>query len=147
MNVFIRPFHENDIEELQKLVAPLFSIAFYWDPVALNRELSAATTWVLESQGQIASFICMRDLGQAWDLTLVASRLEFQRKGFMEKLMNFVISKYAGQRQLWLEVHQDNFTAQKFYQKMGFIHTGTRGGYYKDGSAALLFTFGDPDFS
>jgi ribosomal protein S18 acetylase RimI-like enzyme len=109
----------------------------FHDPASLPLKLCG-------HHGEVLAFVCLRDLTQAWDLTMVATKLERQRSGVMEKLMSFIIGKYAIDRPLWLEVHQNNRGAQKFYKKMGFQHTGNRGGYYSDGSAALLFTFQNP---
>jgi ribosomal-protein-alanine N-acetyltransferase len=140
----IRPYNVSDREQLQALVRPLVGVAFNWSKENLDKELHEAQTWVLVESDQVLAFVCLRDLTQAWDLTMVATKLERQRSGVMEKLMSFIIGKYAVDRPLWLEVHQNNRGAQKFYKKMGFQHTGNRGGYYSDGSAALLFTFQNP---
>lgn len=140
----IRSFEISDEAQIQALAKPLVSVAFNWSEENLHKELIQAKTWVLEEEGEIKAFICLRDLFQAWDLTIVATLKTAHRQGYMRELMNFIIAKYAVDRQLWLEVHQDNFGAQKFYQAVGFKHSGTRGGYYSDGSAALLYTFEIP---
>lgn len=140
----IRRFEAADEEQIQALAKPLLGVAFNWSEENLRKELQQAMTLVLEDQGEIISFICLRDLFQAWDLTIVATKQSAHRQGCMRELMLFVIDQYAVDRQLWLEVHQDNIGAQKFYKSMGFEHSGTRGGYYSDGSAALLYTFRNP---
>lgn len=137
----IRKFKLEDSEQIQAFVKPMVNVSFNWTPEFLQKELEQAQTWVLTDHDEILAFICLRDLSQAWDLTIVATKPSAQRKGHMENLMSYVIAQFAAERQLWLEVHQDNLAAQKFYQKMGFRHSGTRGGYYSDGSAALLYTF------
>lgn len=140
----VRLFDIHDEEQIQALTRPLAGVAFNWSQENLHKELTQAKTWVLEVDHQIKAFICIRDIFQAWDLTIVATEKSAHRKGHMRKLMSFIIDKYSVDRPLWLEVHQNNLGAQKFYQAMGFIHSGTRGGYYSDGSAALLYTFHNP---
>ena len=143
-DIQIRSFDMKDKAQIHAIVKPLVSVAFNWSEENLERELDQAKTMVLEKEGRVIAFICLRDLLQAYDLTMVATDLGFQRQGYMELLMSAVIGKYAVDRQLWLEVHQSNKSAQSFYKKMGFEHSGTRGGYYSDGSAALLYTFRNP---
>ena len=65
---------------------------------------------------------------------------KFRKKGFGSCLMNFLISwciKFKINK-LFLEVSQNNITAQKFYNHFDFSTVGIRNNYYKDGSAALL---------
>ena len=65
---------------------------------------------------------------------------KFRKKGFGSCLMSFLIKwciKFNVNK-LFLEVSQNNITAQKFYNHFDFSTVGIRNNYYKDGSAALL---------
>ena len=65
---------------------------------------------------------------------------KFRKKGFGSCLMSFLIEwciKFNVNK-LFLEVSQNNITAQKFYNHFDFSTVGIRNNYYKDGSAALL---------
>ena len=65
---------------------------------------------------------------------------KFRKKGFGSCLMSFLINwclKFNVNK-LFLEVSQNNITAQKFYNHFDFSTVGIRNNYYKDGSAALL---------
>ena len=65
---------------------------------------------------------------------------KFRKKGFGSCLMSFLINwcKKFNVNKLFLEVSQNNITAQKFYNHFDFSTVGIRNNYYKDGSAALL---------
>ena len=65
---------------------------------------------------------------------------KFRKKGFGSCLMSFLINwciKFNVNK-LFLEVSQNNITAQKFYNHFDFSTVGIRNNYYKDGSAAIL---------
>ena len=57
----------------------------------------------------------------------------------MEKLLSSLIKKYP-QFEFWLDVHEDNVRALGVYKKLGFVASGCREKYYKDGGAAVLMT-------
>ena len=65
---------------------------------------------------------------------------KFRKKGLGSCLMSFLINwcKKFNVNKLFLEVSQNNITAQKFYNHFDFSTVGIRNNYYKDGSAALL---------
>ena len=62
---------------------------------------------------------------------------EFRKKGFMERLFN-TLFKMHPQALYWLDVHEQNKSAQKLYQKLGFSINGRRKSYYRDGGDSLL---------
>jgi ribosomal-protein-alanine N-acetyltransferase len=129
-----------DEDALLELIAPLQSAEFSWPRESFLSEFQTAHTWVLEIRQRIEAFVCVRDAGEAWELSVLATRQSEQGKGFMKTLLQRLISQYNHQRQLWLEVHEKNVAAQKLYEKCGFECQGTRLAYYRDGGAALLYT-------
>ena len=64
----------------------------------------------------------------------------YRKKGFGTYLMNYLINECEklNINKLFLEVSDNNFTAEKFYSRFDFSTVGTRKNYYKDGSNALL---------
>lgn len=55
----------------------------------------------------------------------------------MRKLMTYALSE--GALKMTLEVRETNYTAQNLYEKLGFVSSGARPGYYHDtGEAALI---------
>ena len=65
---------------------------------------------------------------------------KFRKKGFGTYLMKYLIKqcKKLNINKLYLEVSQNNRTAEKFYNRFDFCTVGVRRNYYKDGSDALL---------
>lgn len=68
---------------------------------------------------------------------------EFRGKNYAKLLLKKAvdIAKETQKSYLYLEVSENNPTAIKLYQKIGFQLSGKRKAYYKDGSTALLMRF------
>ena len=65
---------------------------------------------------------------------------KFRKKGFGSFFMRYLIKQCEklNINKLFLEVSQNNHTAEKFYSSFDFSTVGIRRNYYKDGSDALL---------
>ena len=65
---------------------------------------------------------------------------KYRKKGFGTYLMNYLIKRCEklNVNKLFLEVSQNNVTAENFYSNFDFSTVGKRRNYYKDGSDALL---------
>jgi len=65
---------------------------------------------------------------------------KFREKGFGSYLMSYLIEKCekSNLKKIFLEVSQDNVTAERFYSRFDFSTVGRRKNYYQDGSDALL---------
>jgi ribosomal-protein-alanine N-acetyltransferase len=129
-----------DEAQLLDLLKPLQSPSFHWPPDNFLSEFQACETWVLAAEGRLEAFICVRDAVDAWELSVLATRELAQGKGHMSILLKAVIERYNRERQLWLEVHENNTSARKLYEKCGFESQGQRPSYYRDGAAAILYT-------
>lgn len=138
--MLIRKATPHDESQILEVAKPQISVAFHWPPEVLRSELLTTECWLLEDNHRVLAFLCLRDLVDAWEISVVGTHPQFQRRGLMEQLLKSVIADRGSQRQLWLEVHEHNLKACNLYEKLGFKKSGTRGGYYKDGSAAVLYT-------
>ena len=150
-NFLLRRSERSDLPQLLLLLAPLRSTAFNWSEKSFRGEFEYSQTWVYQEVGQqvgqvadelakIKALICLRDATDAWEISIVATAVQFQKKGVMEAMMKALMERLGGERHLWLEVHEDNVIAQKLYQKLGFETNHRRGGYYSDGSAAIVMS-------
>lgn len=136
-----RAAQSEDLIQLQEIIDPYRSAAFNWPPSHFEPEFAHAQTWVLlESDDKIVAFCCIRDSVDAWEISVLATRKGFEGHGLMRHLLRRIIEHYGRKRHFWLEVHETNLRAQKLYEQFGFIKEGRRGGYYSDGSSALLYT-------
>lgn len=113
---------------------------FYWPQDLLGAELATAEAVGIFSGTNLAGFVLYRELDRAWEISLVASHPKFRRQGLMEKLFAYLIAAKGQERELWLEVHEENVAAQKLYEKLGFKEVRRRPRYYKDGGSAILYT-------
>ncbi len=139
--MIIRKAQASDLPELMEIIRPFQSPQFNWPEAVFSTEFANTECWVLSAHGKIQSFVCLRDAVAAFELSVLATRQGASGKGHMSSLILHVQSLYGHERQLWLEVHESNISAQKLYEKLGFQMTGRRGGYYQDGSQAFLYTF------
>ena len=129
-----------DEVQLLELLRPLQSPSFHWPADNFLSEFQACETWVLATEELIEAFICVRDAVDAWELSVLGTRDSSQGKCRMSALLKAVIERYNCERQLWLEVHENNTSARKLYEKCGFESQGQRLSYYRDGAAAILYT-------
>jgi ribosomal-protein-alanine N-acetyltransferase len=141
MSLIVRKATDRDLPDLLQLIKPFRSPAFNWSEELFRSEFSNVQTWVLEKDHQdIVAFACLRDAVDAWEISILATHQDYHGQGCMQALLEDLVRKFGGERHFWLEVHEKNVAAQKLYEKMGFQHDGHRGGYYSDGSSALLYS-------
>jgi len=129
-----------DLPALLEIIAPYYSAGFHWSDTLFCTEFDYSTTWVLEIDSQIQAFCCLRDVVDAWEISVLATRVSEQGKGLMQRLLNEIFQQNGRRRHYWLEVHEKNVGAQKLYEKVGFRRDGVRGGYYTDGSTAFMYS-------
>ncbi|KYG60360.1 peptide N-acetyltransferase [Bdellovibrio bacteriovorus] len=113
---------------------------FYWPADLLGAELATAEAVGVFKGEELAGFVLYRDLPDAWEISLVASHPRFRRQGLMERLFAHLIAAKGQDKQLWLEVHEENVSAQKLYEKLGFKEVRRRPRYYGDGATAILYS-------
>ncbi len=115
---------------------------FYWPMDLLGAEIATAESLGVFEGELLVGFVLYRELPGVWEISLVATHPRFSRRGFMSALLKQLIDAKGRERELWLEVHQDNHLAQQLYEKLGFQMSGRRPKYYQDGATALLYTYG-----
>lgn len=74
------------------------------------------------------------------NLISLAIAPKWRKKGFGEYLMNRImeITKSHGAKKIYLEVREKNFTAIRFYKKLGFQVKSKLSNYYKNQESALV---------
>ena len=92
--------------------------------------------------GRPQAFILFQKLPQAWEILHLATHPDWWRQNLMEELLREWLSSRPQDKPVWLEVHEGNHPARQLYEKIGFKGTGRRPGYYSDGGAAILFSYG-----
>jgi ribosomal-protein-alanine N-acetyltransferase len=141
-----RPLTRMDSEAVLALVQEIetaqgLGADFYWPQEALEGELWTAEGWGAFHQGKLRAFALYRFNPQAFEISVVATALYERKQGWMEKLLTKAVDALSQEREVWLEVHENNLAAQKLYEKLGFSRVGERPSYYRDLKKAYLYSF------
>ena len=122
---------------LAALISP--SPGFNWPAAKLKTELSLVETLVLEMDQKIVSFLCYRDLGDLFEISVLGTHPQFFRQGYQSDLIKCLqVLAAKQQRRIILEVHLQNEEARPLYLKLGFLEIHRRKNYYPDGGCALV---------
>ena len=109
---------------------------FHWPAEHLKSEFRHARGAGLWDGGELMAFVFWRQAGGENEITVLASRKDFARRGWMKKLLSGL---FAATSQRWLlEVHGANRAALSLYEFAGFREIGRRPKYYRDGGSAVL---------
>jgi ribosomal protein S18 acetylase RimI-like enzyme len=142
MRVRLADFNDHDqiIQISEEIYHSIENKAYFnWPKAQLLSELEKTNSLVLEVDTQIVSFVCYRDMGDVLEVSVLATSLLQQKKAYQQRLLEHLLHIAAKQRKpVFLEVHSQNQSAVKLYQKMGFILTHLRKKYYSDMSDALV---------
>lgn len=106
-------------------------------------ENKLATYLVVEIAGEIVGYAGFWGVIYEAQITNVAIKQDFQRKGLGHALMKELIEEAKRQNlvRMSLEVRPSNPTARGLYFDFGFEEVGVRPGYYMDnGEAAILMS-------
>lgn len=143
MNIGIfRPMTWDDITPVVALEQVTFSSP--WSREAFETELASnvmARYVVLEVEGKVAGYAGMWIVVNEAHIMNVAVEAPLRGRGLGELLMRHMLEVAAknGAERMTLEVRRSNMTARKLYDKLGFVESGVRAGYYSDnGEDALL---------
>ncbi|MBI5668692.1 MAG: GNAT family N-acetyltransferase [Chloroflexi bacterium] len=94
----------------------------------LAQGMSLGYVWV--QQGRLVGNVSVypanapADLAKAWIIANVAVHPDYQRRGIARRLMQAsldLVQRQSGSKAI-LQVDADNFTAQRLYERLGFIH-------------------------
>ncbi len=130
---------------------------------ALEREVETAAHWgereygalfaadapkrmalVATQQESICGFAIARCGADEWEIENVVVALDHRRAGVGSALVRQILlgAREAGAGSVLLEVRESNTAARQLYEKLGFIESGRRPGYYRDPPEdALLLRF------
>jgi ribosomal-protein-alanine N-acetyltransferase len=111
-----------------------------WTEVSLREELQIAKSLGLWRDGSLKAFVFFRELPDQIEISWLATRRSDWGRGLMRELLSATFDAHRHKSEVWLEVHENNLSAQKLYEKLGFKLTGKRPRYYHDGASALLYT-------
>ncbi len=143
----IRRLESSDVAEIFLILrelyeAPAFPLGGSWNESLLMRELESGSGLGFFEGSELQAFVLFRRAGGISDISILGTRRGSQRKGFMRQLLkNLTESAKASGEKVWLEVHADNIAARKMYESLGFLISGERRAYYRNGASAVLYTY------
>ena len=139
----IRDMHEDDVSAVMEIERASFNepwaeIHFYFDLYS-----KVSYNWVAENKNEICAYVCFWKIQDEVHINNIAVKEANRHQGVAQKLLNKMLS-FAfkkGVKSMTLEVNEHNISAQKFYEKNGFIEVGRRPKYYEyDQADALILT-------
>jgi [ribosomal protein S18]-alanine N-acetyltransferase len=113
-----------------------------WRRESLREALAAHPYMYLMVSGQTAAVILYHQPSiDIAEILFLATQTSLQNQGFMRQLLEFFRASLGSAHKIWLECREDNMSARTLYLHFGFKEAGRRIGYYKDGTAAILFDY------
>ena len=139
-----RPMSVNDLKGVSKLEALTYAGTAHtpWSEKSFYEELTRPdrSWWLAHDRGTPVGFAGGRLVGAEFEIEEVVVDGQRRREGIASKLVERVAydAQMLGAHTVVLEVAENNETAQKLYEYLGFEKTGARPGYYAPDVAALL---------
>lgn len=136
----IRPMRETDASAAAELEAQVFSEP--WSESAFCETLTYDYTYYYtakedalehtEEGGELIGICGLRNIAGEGEITNVAVRGDYRRKGIAELLLRETLKKgnEIGIRKFTLEVRSSNIPAIRLYEKLGFRSEGMRKNFY-----------------
>lgn len=87
--------------------------------------------------GGLEAFVLFKHLGAVIEILLIYS--DKNTPGAGQRVMEALKQANPEAEEIWLEVHEGNGAAIRFYERQGFIKVSRRSNYYPDGKAALNY--------
>ena len=125
---------ESDLPAVAELERICFSDP--WSENLLREELEQSYSLFLTAfmGDEVAGYIGAQHLGDCAYICNVAVSPAFRRQHIGYALMDAQIglARLAGMNEVTLEVRTSNEAARALYEKIGFVHLGTRPGFYSN---------------
>lgn len=134
--------------QIRKLVSEIYNMLsnkaeFNWPDSMLEDELTKVSGLVFIENDELQSFVCYRDVGDCFEISILATGLSYQKKGYQTKIIKYLQQVAALQnKSIVLEVHEQNQAAMQFYLSLSFNQINRRKSYYKDQSDAIVMLWG-----
>ncbi len=139
----IRNMTIKDLDRVMEIERESFPLP--WSKESYLGELSNtyASYRVCDAEGEIVGFGGIWVVFEEAHITNVAIAQDFRQRGMGKRLMRKLeeIARDKRAIRILLEVRPSNMAAQIMYNKLGFVPTGLRKGYYSDNNEdAILMT-------
>lgn len=132
-NIQIRMATLDDIESIAKIEQECFSMPWSYNAIEESMQKDYAYFVVAVFDGEIVGYIGMYKSFDEGDITNVAIKTLYRRKGIANRLLNYIfdICKNIGVERILLEVRESNAGAIALYENNGFENIGLRKNFYE----------------
>jgi len=138
--IIIRPMTEPDLDAVQVIEQTSFPVP--WQRVHFLHELSAPHSFpfVAATEGTVVGYVCLQSLFEEAQILDIAVDPRQRGKGIARLLMAhaFAAAREQGAEFMALEVRASNTPAITLYERLGFVRTHVRQGYYEGREDAVL---------
>ncbi len=144
--VTVRPLRPSDLDAVERIERGSYPTP--WSRSMFAGELAKPSSVCLGAfQGEdMLGYLIVARYVDAWHVMNVAVDEGFRgrgiARGMLERLFELTIGDV--ERGYTLEVRVSNETAIDLYQRLGFVETGVRRGYYTDNREDALIMWRDP---
>lgn len=133
-DLIFSPLHPLHIDQMEQIEIECFSVP--WSREALEEELEnpyAHYVVCTDGAGNVLGYIGSRIVLDSADITNVAVRPQYRRRGIARQLVGRMLEQMAekGVAGVLLEVRESNLPAQNCYAQAGFTVVGRRKNYYE----------------
>ncbi len=131
-----------EIRDIYKALPDSEEFGLIWTDNMLIESLKSQEVFGLfDEEGLLKSFLIVKKISpDIHEIHMMMTHPEIVRRGFMAQLFQAWLQTCARPWEIWLEVHERNLAAIRFYEKQGFLLDSHRANYYPDGGAALLYS-------
>lgn len=132
-NIQIRMATLDDIESIAKIEQECFSMPWSYNAIEESMQKDYAYFVVAVFDSEIVGYIGMYKSFDEGDITNVAIKILYRRKGIANRLLNYIfdICKNIGVERILLEVRESNAGAIALYENNGFENIGLRKNFYE----------------
>ncbi len=133
-DLIFSPLRPQHIDQMEQIEIECFSVP--WSREALEEELEnpyAHYVVCTDGAGNVLGYIGSRIVLDSADITNVAVRPQYRRRGIARQLVGRMLEQMAekGVTGVLLEVRESNLPAQNCYAQAGFTVVGRRKNYYE----------------
>lgn len=144
----VRPMTEDDLEAIMKIEHASFPNP--WSQHAFESELrdnEYARYFCLVDKNKVIGYMGLWFILEEGHITNVAIAPECRGRRLGEFMMRTVAQQmlFEGMERMTLEVRASNLSAQKLYERLGFVTAGRRKGYYSDNHEDALIMWAELD--
>jgi ribosomal-protein-alanine N-acetyltransferase len=144
--VNVRPLRPSDLDDVERIERGSYPTP--WSRSMFAGELAKPSSVCLGAfQGvDMLGYLIVARYVDAWHIMNVAVDEGFRGRGIARGMLERLFELTVGdvERGYTLEVRVSNETAIDLYQRLGFVETGIRRGYYTDNREDALIMWRDP---